>query len=291
MSQQELLWSLPPVKKTIERQQEDGSWRYPGGKPSIRSEENYNQLETYRILGELVEKYGLDIGHKSITKAADYLFGFQTSDGDFRGIYGNQYTPNYSAAITELLIKAGYDADDRIEKGFQWLLSIRQNDGGWAIPMRTVSGKESGNIMKALNNPLTLKPDRTKPFSHCITGVILRAFAAHPRHRETHDAKRAGELLKSRFFKPDAYPDRKASSFWTGFSYPFWFTDLLSSLDSLSLLGFHKEEEGIKTALQWFVDKQQGDGLWNLHLLRGRDKDLPLWIALAICRVFKRFGN
>jgi hypothetical protein len=36
-----------------------------------------------------------------------------------------QYTPNYSAAIMELLIKAGYSTDVRTEKGFQWLLSIR----------------------------------------------------------------------------------------------------------------------------------------------------------------------
>jgi transposase len=27
-----------------------------------------------------------------------------------------------------------------------------------------------------------------------------------------------------------------------------------------------------------------------LHLVRGKDKDLNLWIALAICRIVKRFG-
>ena len=285
----EYLWELPSARKMIERQQKDGSWKYPGGKPSIRSSENYNQLETYRVLGELIEKYGFTREHPSIGKAADFMFEFQTDDGDLRGIYGNQFSPNYTAAIMELLIKAGYESDSRIEKGFPWLLSVRQEDGGWAIPVRTVGGRESRCISQALNSPITFQPDRSKPFSHCITGVVLRAFAAHPRYREKEEAKNAGRLLKSRFFKADKYPDRKAASFWTSFSYPFWFTDLLSALDSLSLLGFPNRNEEVRTGLQWFIDRQQDDGLWNLHLLRGKDKELPLWIGLAICRVFRRF--
>ena len=35
---------------------------------------------------------------------------------------------------------------------------------------------------------------------------------------------------------------------------------------------------------------QGTDGGWNLHLLKGKSiDDLPLWMDLAICRVFKRF--
>jgi hypothetical protein len=122
-----------------------------------------------------------------------------------------------------------------------------------------------------------------------VTGVVLRAFAAHPEHRNNLQAIRAGGLLKSRFFQPDKYPDRKASSFWTGFSHPFWFTDLLSSLDSLSQLGFSSEDTDIQEALDWFVDKQEKTGLWKLKMLRGKGKDLHLWLDLAVCRVFKRF--
>jgi len=138
----ETLWELPEVKKILHKQQENGSWKYPGGvKEHLRSQEDYNQLETFRILGELVEKYGLNNKHPKIRKAADFLFHRQTEEGDFRGIYGNQYSPNYSAAIMELLIKAGYQDNSHIDKGFSWLLSIRQSDGGWAIPLRTVNAK------------------------------------------------------------------------------------------------------------------------------------------------------
>jgi hypothetical protein len=210
-------------------------------------------------------------------------------EGDFRGIYGNQYTTNYSAAIMELLMKAGYYSDTRAEKGFRWLLNMRQNDGGWATPTRTLCGKDSLTLMQAVRKKEPLKPDRSKPFSHLVTGVVLRVFAAHPRYRKTREAKLAGELLNSRFFQTDKYPDRKAASFWTKFSYPFWFTDLLSSLDSLSLLGFKPEDAEVREGLNWFVDKQGKNSPWKVTLLRGADKDLIFWITLAVCRVFNRF--
>jgi squalene cyclase len=279
------LWTLPAVNKLLKRQQADGSWRYRGGKPEVRSQQQYNQLETYRVVGELVEKYGLTRAHPALEKAAEFLFGCQTDEGDFRGMYGNQYTPNYSAAIMELLIKAGYGNDPRLEKGFQWLLAMRQQDGGWAIPLRTVGAK----LDVTFTDYPTLTPDRSKPCSHLVTGIVLRAFAAHERYRRSEEARTAGKLMSSRFFMRDKYPDRAAPTFWTKFTFPFWFTDLLSALDSLSLLGFTTDEPKIKEALDWFVTSQGEDGLWNLQLLKARsDKDLRLWLGLAICRVFRR---
>ena len=127
------LWQLPEAKRIVRRQKPDGSWIYPGGNKDIRARENYNQLETYRNLGILVELFGFNKKHPAIRETANYLFTFQNREGDFRGIYGNQYSPNYTAGITELLIKAGYEHDTRIDRVFKWLLDIRQEDGGWAI--------------------------------------------------------------------------------------------------------------------------------------------------------------
>lgn len=101
------LWTLPQVAKVLRKQREDGSWKYPGGKPDLRSRENYEQLQTYKVLMDLVGKYGFTREHPALKKAAEFLFTFQTEEGDLRGIYRDQYTPNYTAAITELLIKAG----------------------------------------------------------------------------------------------------------------------------------------------------------------------------------------
>jgi Squalene-hopene cyclase C-terminal domain len=168
------LWHLPAVERILDTQQENGAWRYHGGQDRIRSREDYDQIETYRVLRELVEKYCMNTGSSSLRKAAEFLFSCQTDEGDFRGICGTQYVPYYSAAIMELLIKSGYSEDSRIRTGFEWLISIRQNDGGWAFPLRTVGKKLYGETFKAR----TVEPDRSKPFSHLVTGIVLRAFAA-----------------------------------------------------------------------------------------------------------------
>lgn len=282
----QVLWELPVVSKILKKQQDNGSWKYQGKiRADIRSQQDYNQLETFRILGELVEKYGLNREHPLIHKTAEYLFSCQTHEGDFRGIYGNQYATTYSPAIMELLIKTGYESDPRIEIGFDWLLSMRQDDGGWAIPLRTRDKK----YKEGLNLPEPVQTDRSKPFSHLATGMVLRAFAAHPEYRKFKEVHEAGELMASRFFKPDKYSDRKEKKYWERVSYPFWFTDIITALDSLSFLGFTGDHPNIQEGLNFLRSKQTDNGLFNLKLLRGRDKDLKYWICLAICRVFKRF--
>jgi squalene-hopene cyclase-like protein len=201
------LWDLPEAKKIVSKQQPDGSWKYPGGNTNLRTAENYDQIETFRNVGYLVEMYRMNTSHTTVVKAADFLLSFQTDEGDIRGILGTQYTPYYTAAIVELLIKAGYADDQRIEKAFTWLTSMRQHDGGWALPLRTQHKKLD---IIALNAQ-TLQPERSKPFSHLITGVVLRAYAAHQTYRHAVEANRAGKLLLSHFFKKDNYPDRSSS--------------------------------------------------------------------------------
>jgi hypothetical protein len=279
------LWDLPEAKKIVGKQQSDGSWKYPGGNTNLRTAENYDQIETFRNLGYLVEMYGFTTSHHRIAKAADFLLGFQTDEGDIRGILGTQYTPYYTAAMLELLIKAGYMDDQRIEKAFLWLNSMRQNDGGWALPLRTHNRKLDIIAM----NAQTFQPERSRPFSHLITGVVLRAYAAHPIYRHSVEANQAGKLLLSHVCKKDNYPDRGSPDYWLRFTYPFWFTDLLSATDSLSKLGFTKEEPGIAEAAQWFVAHQQRSGLWKLKTLKNQKKfHTDLWISLAICRILKR---
>ncbi|MGC9517099.1 MAG: hypothetical protein ACP5C3_05290 [Methanomicrobiales archaeon] len=279
------LWEQKTPKRIIRKQQEDGSWKYPGGHKHVRSAENYNQIETFRQLGELVEKYGFNRDHPSIEKAAEFLFKFQTDEGDIRGIYGNQYATTYSSAIMELLIKAGYQDDPRIHQGFNWLLVNRQKDGGWAIPLRTIKMKYSD----ALKLQKPLKGDPNKPFSHLITGMVLRSFAAHPTYRNAPEAWKAGKLLMSRFFQRDKYNDRQDKKYWESVSFPFWFTNIVTSLDSLYFLGFGTDEPQIQLGLNWLVGKQKKDGNFDLKLLMTRDKDLKFWITFAICRIFKRY--
>jgi hypothetical protein len=283
------LWELPQVARLLRKQREDGSWKYPAGKPELRARENYDQLQTYKLLMDLVGKYGLTREHPALERAAEFLFTFQTEEGDLRGIYRDQYTPNYTAGITELLIKAGYREDARIHKVLLWLLAMRQDDGGWAVPMRTGVPKGTSTVKEAFWVDEPIQPDRSRPFSHWCTGIVLRAFVAHEGYRQRPEARTAGKLLKSRFFKPDSYPDRQAASFWEKIRYPFWWTDILSALDSLWWLGFSRDDPDIEKGLDWLRTHQEDTGLWKARYLSGGDKEIHLWTTLHVCRVLKRY--
>ena len=280
------LWELSEVKKLLGKQREDGSWKYPGRGKKAYENENYDLLQTYRVLGILVEQYGLNQQHPAILNAAEYIFSHQTAEGDIRGIFGAQYVPHYTAGMIECLIKAGYASDARIKKGFEWYLSSRQDDGGWAWPLRTAKVR----YQDAIKDPHPVQTDKSKPFSHALTGFVLRAFAAHPDYRKSEEARVAGELLKSRFFKPDKYSDRKPAHYWTKLQFPFWWANILTALDSLAWIGFSSDDVDVQKGLDWFRSKQDRSGLWPTAYGKAEKAEVVrLWVGLAVCRVFKRF--
>jgi hypothetical protein len=277
----EQLWILPRVKKILKKQQTDGSWIYPNKKATLRSPTNYNQYQTYKTVAELVEFYGLNKKHEAIRKAAEYLFSFQTKDGEFRGMYGNQYSPNYSASISEFLIKAGYNGV-RIEKSLNWLLEMRQDDGGWAIPLRTRDEK-----LEALNKKETIEPDKTQPFSHLITGIVLRPFSLMTLYRKK--VKDAGMLLADRVFTRDKYSDRRGVEYWTKFTYPYHWTDILSTIDTLTLLGI-KNHQKIIEIKRWFEKHKEENGIFEVSVMAGaKYRNVKYWITLQYLKVLQRF--
>jgi hypothetical protein len=286
------IWRLPEAQKILKRQQSNGSWKYPGKKTVVYPKHHYSLLETWKQFSLLVEKYEFTKQHPSARKAAEFLFSCQTKVGDIRGMIANQYATYYTGAIMAILIKAGYADDPRIEKGFKWLLSMRQNDGGWTIPILT--HKFDKDTMYRLTSEYAepVESDRSKPFSHNWTDMVLRAFAFHPKYRKSKEAKHAANLLKSRFFKPDVYSSYKAANYWVRFM--FWWPNLITALNSLSLMEFSKDDPDIKRALHWFIDNQEPNGLWRITYAKRvveneKTKERKLWVSLAICRIFKRF--
>ncbi len=278
----EELWTLPRVKRILKNQQLNGSWTYPNKKAALRSPTNYDQYQTYKTIAELTEFYRLNKKHDAMRKAAEFLFSFQTKEGEFRGIYGNQYSPNYSASITEFLIKAGHN-DTRIQKSLDWLLRMRQDDGGWAIPLRTRMRE-----LDALSEKETIEPDRAKPFSHLITGIVLRPFALMTGYRKK--VKEAGMLLADRVFTRDKYSDRIGAEYWTKFTFPYHWTDLLSTIDTLTLLGINNHPK-INEIKQWFEKHKQENGIYEVSVMAGtKYKDAKYWITLQYLTVLKRMS-
>jgi hypothetical protein len=236
--------------------------------------------------------------HPSIKRAAEYLFSCQTQEGDIRGILANQYAPYYTGAILYLLIRAGFQNDPRIDKGMQWLLSMRQNDGGWVIGSPGLINTKWKEMCK-LTSQWTMEPkkkfDWSKPFSAAGTGMVLRAFAVHPQYRKSTEALKAAILLKSKFFKRDNWSWYQHPDNWLRFQFPFWWTNIVSAMDSVSLIGIPKNDPDVKQGLEWLVDNQQKDGLWNYSYSRihkavdnGKSHESRLWISLCICRILRR---
>jgi hypothetical protein len=289
------LWHLPGAQKILKKQQPDGSWdRSPGKKkhPDI----NYPLIETWKQFRFLVEEYGFNREDPSTARAAEFLFSCQTEEGDIRGFLANQYAPYYTGAILSLLIKAGYEDDPRVEKGLQWLLSMRQEDGGWSVPILTHDFDRGTMFRLTSQYAEPVEPDRSRPFSHNWTGMVLRAFAAHSRYRRSEAARKGANLLKSRFFQPDCYPSYQAASYWVRFQYPFWWNNLVAALDSISRID-PSPDEPMEEALNWLMDHQQETGLWKASYVRGKEVDnartrkTGRWVTLAICRVLRQVSD
>jgi hypothetical protein len=271
-------------------QRSNGGWcrrKYEG---DPRWEKTYYIVETLRSLLKL-HKYGCSYEDEEIKRAIKFLFSTQTKSGDFRGAYLNEYAPTYHALTLEVLCLYGLDTDEKTQKGFRWIVKNRQNDGGWVIPYRTINQEElkSRYNFEAQSKLEPIRPDKTQPFSHLVTGMVLRAMAASPKWRKSKEAQKAGELLLIRFFKEDKYDDRWLSLYWEEITYPFWATDILSSLDSLSTIGFPAENEKIREALNWLHCKQTKQGFWEAGNIKSTLED-HLWVTFAVLRVLKKFG-
>jgi hypothetical protein len=289
------LWQLPQARKILRQQHPDGAWDRPANQKK-HSAINYALIETWKQFRFLVEQYGFTREDPSAARAAEYLFSCQTEAGDIRGMLANQYANYYTGAIMSLLIRAGYEDDPRIEKGFQWLLSTRQHDMGWSEALITHHFDRGTMYRLTSQYAEPIEPDRSRPFSHNSTGMVLRAFAAHGKHRRSEAAKAAARLLKSRFFQPDRYTSYQAASYWVRFQYPFWWNNLVAALDSVSLID-PTRDDSIEQAFDWLIAHQAEDGLWEISYVTGegassaKSKEMRRWVSLAICRVLSRVSG
>jgi hypothetical protein len=92
--------------------------------------------------------------------------------------------------------------------------------------------------------------------------MVLRAFASATARRGSREARRAAELLATRFLQPDRYPDRKAPGYWELLTEPRFYTDVLDALDTVTAIGLGKENSGVRTAEAYLRSRQSADGLW-----------------------------
>lgn len=245
----------PEVKALLKKVAKNGCVIPGANDKGIGGESFTACLATLRVLDRLAD-LGLRMDGKGETSArlhamANFMLSSQTEDGAIFDL-ALADTPKAEPKMVALhfqgwalaaLSRAGFEADPRVDKGFQFLLSIRQDDGGWAWRgVRTDSA--------------------ARPSSHLVTGMVLRAFAASKERRSSREARRAAELLATRFLQPDRYEDRKAPSHWENLIEPRYYTDVLDALDAITSIGLGKENSGVRTAEAYLRSRQSRDGLW-----------------------------
>jgi hypothetical protein len=287
------------VQSVLRKMESDGSFVPRAPEKGMGSEKFALCLATVRALDRLAD-LGLRVEDEGgatpqLRKMADVILASQASDGGIADLALAE-TPKVRSKIVALhfhgwaisaLCRAGFESDPRVEKGFQLLLSLRQDDGGWAWRgVRTASA--------------------ARPSSHLVTGMVLRSFASSSQRCTSREARRAAELLATRFLQPDRYEDRKAPAFWEVLTEPRFYTDVLDALDTITSIGLGKENSGVRTAEAYLRSRQATDGLWypgapvkgegptarSAGKAAGKDKDLAeaIWLTLRVLVVLRRIN-
>lgn len=291
-----LLWKTKEATKICNHMNPGGYWENPGKNTDSR------WLSTFRQLRYLIEIYLMDRTQDVIARACEFLLGAQTPEGDIRGIAANQLAAYYNGAFLALLIQAGYADDPRIDKGLEWLLGVRQSDGGWVefpgmLGIHTLTVTERDSLVTDIRRETARCFSPEKPFSILATGMAIRPFCLLPRYCRRPETSQAAELLKGSFFKKNYYSTYQHPDNWVNFQYPYWWNNLVSALDSLSYTDFDDRDADICAALTWLAANQRPDGLWNISYSKihksppnKRSEINQLWVSFAICRVLSRFS-
>jgi hypothetical protein len=280
------LITYPEVKAFLRKQEASGAFPVKLPEKTLGSQKFGRAVAIIRALERFAD-LGLGRQHPAVAKAVGLLLASQARDGGLGDLALGE-TPEARTKAVALhfhgwalaaLCRTGHDDDERIERGFAFLQASRQADGGWAWRgVRTDSA--------------------ARPSSHLVTGMALRAFAASPSRRTSREAKRAAELLATRFLQPDRYPDRKAATYWEQIGEPRFYTDVLDALDGVTAVGLGKENSGVRTAEAYLRGRQNPDGLWYpgapprpgaaREPAPAKDREAARWLTVRVLVVLRR---
>lgn len=128
-----------PLKRILDRQKEDGSFKSTEKKPTA--------MPTFAAL-ELMDKCGLDKSDEHVTKAHDYLAENHVVDGAIsytRG--GSGVLPCYVGKVTYPLVHMGFLESDIVKGAVDWILDYQRFDH-----KQTRAGGEKKWRFKAVNH-------------------------------------------------------------------------------------------------------------------------------------------
>ncbi|MFW9950844.1 MAG: prenyltransferase/squalene oxidase repeat-containing protein [Candidatus Thorarchaeota archaeon] len=132
--------------------------------------------------------------HPYIKKGIEFMFSCQNSDGSWplpkfkrrNEFSGYDMQPLQTAIPLEGIAACGYSTDKRAEKGYEWLLNKRLDDGAWPVGITSgVYGKIGGYRRIA----------HSRWGCRSTTLAVLNCFSYHPKRKNSSEIKRAMDLI------------------------------------------------------------------------------------------------
>lgn len=120
--------STDQIEQILTTQADNGGpfWSREDG--NIHTPHGSGTIDTLKVLGDLGAKAG---DYATISKAVDFVFSYQLSDGAFKYSQKSSKLPCMTALILATLGRVGASDSSKAESSYQWLLETQWTDGGW----------------------------------------------------------------------------------------------------------------------------------------------------------------
>ncbi|MFX0184910.1 MAG: prenyltransferase/squalene oxidase repeat-containing protein [Candidatus Hodarchaeota archaeon] len=183
----------PLIRDLNELQAPDGSW---SSKDLLDSSYTDNIRPTSMALFRF-GYLGFNSDHPSVVKGVEYLFSLQHEDGSWpiptgkpqKVDGGYDMIPLQTAFPLRAIASCGYASDSRLERGYEWLLQQRLEDGAWPAGTRAGTRGFIAGYRKLAHSQWGCRTNTT---------AALTALAHHPKRRRSKAARRALDLLLAR---------------------------------------------------------------------------------------------
>ncbi|MFX0170907.1 MAG: prenyltransferase/squalene oxidase repeat-containing protein [Candidatus Hodarchaeota archaeon] len=183
----------PLIRDLYELQAPDGSWS---------SKDLFDSSYTDRIrpTSMALSRFGylgFDPDHPSVKKGVEYLLSLQNEDGSWPIPAGKpqivdggyDMIPLQTAFPLRAIASCGYATDSRAERGYEWLIQQRLEDGAWPAGTKTGTRGFIAGYRKLAHSQWGCRTNTT---------AVLTALAHHPKRRRSKAAQRALDLLLAR---------------------------------------------------------------------------------------------
>ncbi len=271
----------------IKLQQSDGSWN-GADFPNLFT--YTDKIITTSMVLLRFGFLGYSSEHPSVQKGVDYLFSKQSDEGSWplplrsqKVDGGYDMIPLQTAFPLRAVAACGYSTNERVERGYEWLLAQRLRDGSW--PAGTKAGTRGfiAGYRKLAHSRWGCRTNTTAAL-HCL--------ALHPTYRTGEEARRALDLLLARETREKHTLGFEVTrliglELATGYFTHFARFDVAFLLHLCWRVGASTEDVRVNELLEFILQQQGSYGLWNYPPFPQASR----WVTFDILRSLSGLDN